>query len=76
MEYRNDLADVLLNGLPDDERKQVIETISQVDAEKLRRKRAAGDEGVLDITELDTQSEADDEEDEDVVRKPLVPEQG
>jgi hypothetical protein len=74
MEYRNDLADVLLNGLPDDEREQVIATISQVDAEKLRRKRAAGDEGVLDITDLDAEFESDD--DDGAPRKPVVPEQG
>jgi hypothetical protein len=72
MEYRNDLADLLLGGLPDDERKKVIATIHQVDAEKLRRKRAAGaEEGVLDVAEFD-----EDAEDDDLPRKPLVPEQG
>jgi hypothetical protein len=73
MEYRNDLADVLLNGLPDDEREQVIATISQVDAEKLRRKRAAGaDEDVVDVTDLDS----DDADDDDLPGKLVVPEQG
>jgi hypothetical protein len=73
MEYRNDLADILLNGLPDDEREQVIATISQVDAEKLRRKREAGaDEGVVDVTDLDS----DDVDDDDRPGKPMVPEQG
>jgi hypothetical protein len=73
MEYRNDLADVLLNGLPDDEREQVIATISQVDAEKLRRKRAArADGGVADVTDIDS----DDVDDDDPPGKPMVPEQG
>jgi hypothetical protein len=73
MEYRNDLADVLLNGLPDDEREQVIATISQVDAEKLRRKRSAGAaEDVVDVTDLDS----DDADDDDSPGKPVVPEQG
>ena len=66
------MADLLLNGLPDEEREQVIATINQVDAEKLRRKRAAGDEGLADVIELDF----DDADDDDQPRKPLVPEQG
>jgi hypothetical protein len=73
MEYRNDLADVLLNGLPDDEREQVIAAISQVDAAKPRRKRAVGaDEDVVDVTDLDS----DDADGDDPPGKVLVPEQG
>jgi hypothetical protein len=73
MEYRNDLANVLLNGLPDDEREQVIATIGQVDAEKLRRKRAEGaDEGAVDVTDLDPENVDDDEP----PTKPVVPQQG
>jgi len=60
MEYRNDLASVLLSGLPDDERDHVVNVIHQVDAEKLRRKRAsdgpadtAGDGAALDVNDSD-----------------------
>ncbi len=40
MEDRDDLSELLLNGLPEDEREHVINVIKQGDAEKLRRKRA------------------------------------
>ena len=40
MEHRNDLSELLLDGLPPDEREHVINVIRQGDAEKLRRKRA------------------------------------
>ena len=40
MEDRNDISELLLNGLPPDEREHVINVIKQGDAEKLRRKRA------------------------------------
>jgi hypothetical protein len=73
MEYRNDLADILLNGLPDEERKQVLATISQVDAEKLRRKRASGaDADVVDLTELD----GDELDDDGYPATSSVPRQG
>ncbi len=75
MEYRNDLADVLLNGLPDDEREKVIATIGQVDAEKLRRIRAAGP-GEGDVSEFDSDDSSDDIDDEDRPVKVIVPEQG
>lgn len=52
MEYRNDLASVLLSGLPEDERDHVVRVIHQVDAEKLRRKRAEViDLGLVDAEE-------------------------
>ncbi|HEX4431881.1 MAG TPA: hypothetical protein VHZ96_21610 [Frankiaceae bacterium] len=44
MEYRDDLATVLLAGLPQDERDHVLGTIHQVDADRLRRKRASDPE--------------------------------
>ena len=73
MEYRNDLADVLLRGLPADERKKILESISQVDADKLRRKRESGaEDGAIDITDV----EPEDFEDDDPPMKPRVPPQG
>jgi hypothetical protein len=42
VEDRDDLSELLLNGLPDDEREHVINVIKQGDDEKLRRKRAEG----------------------------------
>lgn len=50
MEYRNDLASVLLSGLPEDERDHVVTVIHELDVEKLRRKRAMG--GPADADEL------------------------
>ena len=41
MEYRNDLAETLLSGLPDDERSHVVDIIRQTDAEQLEHKRAS-----------------------------------
>jgi hypothetical protein len=40
VEDREDLGELLLRGLPEDEREHVINVIKQGDAEKLRRKRA------------------------------------
>ena len=40
MEERNDLADVLLNGLPEDERTRTQESIRRATADKLTRVRA------------------------------------
>jgi hypothetical protein len=57
MEYRDDLANVLLSGLPDGERHHVVDVIHHVEGEQLRSKRAsvdgedAGSEG--DLEELD-----------------------
>ena len=39
MEHRDDLSELLLNGLPRDEREHVIEVIKQGDEAKLRRLR-------------------------------------
>ena len=39
MEHRDDLSELLLNGLPREEREHVIETIKQGDEAKLRRLR-------------------------------------
>ncbi|HEX4018593.1 MAG TPA: hypothetical protein VHX15_17785 [Frankiaceae bacterium] len=40
VEHREDLSELLLDGLPAEEREHVINVIRQGDAEKLRRKRA------------------------------------
>ena len=37
MEHRTELEQLLLNGLPDGERRHVVKTINLVTAEKLRR---------------------------------------
>lgn len=65
MEYRDDLANILLSGLPDDERHHVVEVIHQTDAEKLRRKRAAGvpaPSADLDSVDLEDAEYDDDRE--------------
>jgi hypothetical protein len=72
MEYRSDLADILLKGLPAEERQQVVATIHQEAAETLRRKRAAGaEEGLVDVIDLDA-----DEDDDDLSLSRRVPPQG
>jgi hypothetical protein len=55
MEHRSDLEDILLNGLPDHERRHVIRTMRQVTAAKLQRKQAEGvrDNDPIDLTDLD-----------------------
>ncbi len=40
MEHRDDLSELLLNGLPPEEREHVLKVIRQGDAEKLARLRA------------------------------------
>lgn len=57
LEHRDDLSELLLNGLPREEREHVIEVIKQGDEAKLRRlreetpgQRAAG-EGLDDGTD-------------------------
>ncbi len=59
MEDRNDLSELLLNGLPPDEREHVINVIKQGDAEKLRSKRAE-DAGVP--AQDDGREDEDDDE--------------
>jgi hypothetical protein len=45
LEHRDDLSELLLNGLPHEEREHVIEVIKQGDEAKLRRLRdGMGDE--------------------------------
>jgi hypothetical protein len=44
MEYREDLEIVLLSGLPDQERREVLEIIDETTAAKLRAKRLAPDD--------------------------------
>ncbi len=60
MEHRDDLAEVLLSGLPADERNHVVDVIRQSDAEKLRRKRASSD-NPLDAADDDLDARADDD---------------
>jgi hypothetical protein len=76
MEHRNDLAEILLSGLPDDERNHVVEVINQADAEKLRRKREQGaaEGDVLEVTDTDLDDDEDDDTETGLAG--LVPEQG
>jgi hypothetical protein len=55
MEHRSDLEDILLAGLPDQERRHVVQMMQQVTAAKLRRKRAEGvrDNDPIDLADLD-----------------------
>ena len=55
MEHRSDLEDLLLDGLPEQERRQVVKTMRQVTEAKLRRKQAAGvrDHDPIDQIDLD-----------------------
>ena len=71
MEDRDDLSELLLNGLPPEEREHVIEVIKQGDEAKLRRLRAEstpgqrepeGEDGLdsdLDSEDSDRQEMAD-----------------
>jgi hypothetical protein len=61
LEHRDDLSQLLLNGLPPDERKHVIDIIRQGDEEKLRYKRAQGAE---ESVPAQGESDEDDLEDE------------
>jgi hypothetical protein len=59
MEYRDDLANVLLSGLPDGERHHVVDVIHQVEGEQLRNKRARVDSDNADsANELEELDEA------------------
>ncbi len=59
MEHRDDLSELLLNGLPPEEREHVINVIKRGDHEKLRRlrsdrtpeQREAGDEVADDVAD-------------------------
>jgi hypothetical protein len=55
MEHRSDLEDILLNGLPEQERRHVVKVMQQVTAAKLRVKRSEGvrDDDPIDLTDLD-----------------------
>jgi hypothetical protein len=43
VEHRHDLEEILLSGLPDDERRHVIEIINKDDESKLQELRARSD---------------------------------
>jgi hypothetical protein len=55
MEHRTDLEDILLNGLPEQERHHVVRVMAQVNAEKLRYKRSLEwrDNAPIDLAALD-----------------------
>jgi hypothetical protein len=53
MEHRQDLERLLLDGLPEAERKHVIQAMDKTTAAKLRRKRASGSYGTSDLVEDD-----------------------
>jgi hypothetical protein len=59
LEDRKDISELLLNGLPPDEREHVINVIKQGDAEKLRRKRQE-----QTVPALDTDPGQDDGDDD------------
>ena len=40
MEHRQDLETILLNGLPEQERRHVVKVMQRVTEERLRRKRS------------------------------------
>jgi hypothetical protein len=50
MEHRRDLEDLLMSGLPDDERQHIADAIRETTAAKLRRKRTQRDR-VIDLDE-------------------------
>ncbi len=43
MEHRHDLEEILLSGLPDEERRHVVEVINRDDESKLQELRARSD---------------------------------
>jgi hypothetical protein len=55
VEHRTELEDILLNGLPEQERRHVMKVIQKVNTEKLRRKQSetAADNQLIDLTDLD-----------------------
>jgi hypothetical protein len=60
MEHRSDLEDLLLNGLPEQERRRTMHSINATTARKIRRLRAQGvrDDAILDLTDTgDTDGE-------------------
>jgi hypothetical protein len=50
MEHRRDLEDLLMSGLPDDERQHIADAIRETTAAKLRRKRTQRDR-IIDLDE-------------------------
>ena len=62
MEDRDDLSELLLNGLPPDEREHVINVIRQGDEEKLRRKRGEDLAEALPAQGYPEDEEMDDDE--------------
>jgi hypothetical protein len=76
MEHRHDLAEILLSGLPEDERTHVVRVINEVDAEKLRHKRAqsAAEGDVLEVTDSDLDDSDDDDAGTGLIGR--VPSQG
>jgi hypothetical protein len=52
VEHRHDLEEILLSGLPDDERQHVVEIINKDDESKLHELRARSDwdDGALEVT--------------------------
>ena len=55
MEHRSDLEDIVLNGLPEQERHHVVKIMQQVTAGKLQRLRAQDvrDNHPIDLTHAD-----------------------
>jgi hypothetical protein len=55
MEHRSDLENILLNGLPEQERHHVVKIMQQVTTGKLQRLRAQDvrDQQPIDLSEAD-----------------------
>jgi hypothetical protein len=62
LEDRDDLSQLLLNGLPPDEREHVINVIRQGDEEKLRHKRGEDAGEPVPAQARSEDDEADDDE--------------
>jgi hypothetical protein len=51
MEHRHDLEQILLNGLPEDERRQTIDSMTEATAAKLAHLRSTTWQSTSDIAE-------------------------
>jgi hypothetical protein len=61
MEHRFDLENILLNGLPEKERRHVVKVMRHVTEKKLQRLKAEGVRGndPIDITDLSRYEDED-----------------
>jgi hypothetical protein len=61
VEHRSELEDILLNGLPEQERRHVVRVMEQVTAEKRRYLQSVhtSDNKLIDLAETDEQYDED-----------------